>query len=373
MNRSIRVSRLAFLAFLLFAGSLFAASLVDLNSASQKDLEALKGVGPATAKKIVAGRPYSSVDDLARAGLSARQINTIRPMVTVSGAPAPAAVPARGRSTAAARTTPPVASGPVDLNTASEKELEALRGVGPATAKKIVAARPFSSVEDLSRAGLSARQMDTVRPQVKVSGAAMPPASPRASRTSSRGPATAATTGPVDINTASQKDLEALKGIGPVTARKIIAGRPYTSVDDLSRAGVSARVLGELRPQLSASVTGSAPPATSRRTAPSPAEPTTPSQPSDNSVSRPAPTPAAPAPAATRPATKASSNRLAPGQVVNLNTASKEELIALPGIGPVKAQAIIDGRPYATIEDVMKVRGIKQGIFNKIKDHITVR
>ena len=45
----------------------------------------------------------------------------------------------------------------------------------------------------------------------------------------------------------------------------------------------------------------------------------------------------------------------------------------LPGIGPVKAQAIIDGRPYEKPEDVMKVKGIKQGEFNKIKDLITVK
>jgi len=45
----------------------------------------------------------------------------------------------------------------------------------------------------------------------------------------------------------------------------------------------------------------------------------------------------------------------------------------LPGIGPVKAQAIIDGRPYANPEDIMKVKGIKQGEYNKIKDTITVR
>jgi competence protein ComEA len=39
----------------------------------------------------------------------------------------------------------------------------------------------------------------------------------------------------------------------------------------------------------------------------------------------------------------------------------------------VKAQAIIDGRPYEKIEDIMKVKGIKQGEFNKIKDLITVK
>jgi competence protein ComEA len=45
---------------------------------------------------------------------------------------------------------------------------------------------------------------------------------------------------------------------------------------------------------------------------------------------------------------------------------------ALPGIGPVKAQAIIDGRPYKKPEDIVKVKGTKQGVFNKIKDLIAI-
>ncbi len=54
-----------------------AAAPVDLNSASAKDLEALPGVGAATAKKIVANRPYSSVGDLSKAGVSAKTIEKI--------------------------------------------------------------------------------------------------------------------------------------------------------------------------------------------------------------------------------------------------------------------------------------------------------
>ena len=47
--------------------------------------------------------------------------------------------------------------------------------------------------------------------------------------------------------------------------------------------------------------------------------------------------------------------------------------MALPGIGPAKAQAIIDGRPYKTTEDIMKVKGIKQRLYDKIKGFITVQ
>lgn len=61
---------------------------------------------------------------------------------------------------------------------------------------------------------------------------------------------------------------------------------------------------------------------------------------------------------------------------VNLNTASKEELMTLPGVGEAKAEAIIAYRemvsPFQTIEDVMKVSGIKDGLFQKIKTKITV-
>ena len=72
------------------------------------------------------------------------------------------------------------------------------------------------------------------------------------------------------------------------------------------------------------------------------------------------------------PATKAMPKPTA-GQKVDINTAAKEDLDALPGIGPVKAQAIIEARPFKTIEDIMKVRGIKAGEFGKIKDMITVK
>jgi DNA uptake protein ComE-like DNA-binding protein len=53
------------------------SATVDLNSASEKDLDNLLGVGPSTAKKIIAGRPYSSVDDLSKAIVSAATIKSV--------------------------------------------------------------------------------------------------------------------------------------------------------------------------------------------------------------------------------------------------------------------------------------------------------
>ena len=67
------------------------SATVDLNSASEKELDSLPGVGPSTAKKIIAGRPYASIDGLSKAGVSAATIKKITPLVTVSGGTSEAA------------------------------------------------------------------------------------------------------------------------------------------------------------------------------------------------------------------------------------------------------------------------------------------
>lgn len=63
--------------------------------------------------------------------------------------------------------------------------------------------------------------------------------------------------------------------------------------------------------------------------------------------------------------------------LVNINTADVDKLCELPGIGESKAQAIVLYREqngaFAVAEDIMKIPGIKESAYNKIKDLITVQ
>lgn len=57
---------------------------------------------------------------------------------------------------------------------------------------------------------------------------------------------------------------------------------------------------------------------------------------------------------------------------VDVNTASAQELEAIPGVGPATAARIIENRPYATVDDLLRVKGIGPATLEKIRPYVTV-
>src|SRR5262245_25824481 len=55
---------------------------------------------------------------------------------------------------------------------------------------------------------------------------------------------------PVDVNRATADELMEIPGVGEATAEKIIKGRPYASLDDLAKAGLSEKTIAKIRPYL---------------------------------------------------------------------------------------------------------------------------
>jgi competence protein ComEA len=61
------------------------------------------------------------------------------------------------------------------------------------------------------------------------------------------------------------------------------------------------------------------------------------------------------------------------GELVDINSASAEELDKLPGVGPVRAKAIIANRPYNGKDDLTNRKIIPENVYNEIKEKIIAR
>jgi DNA uptake protein ComE-like DNA-binding protein len=247
-----------------------------LNKASQVQLEAIPGIGAAYAKKVIAGRPYKSVDELSKAGIPAATITNIRSKVSVAGekladktdkanatdeksekgaksdkksdkkattakvdkAKASDAHSDKTKSdkTKAADHSPE----PVNLNKATEAQLESVPGLGPTYAKKIITGRPYKSIDDLSKAGVPAATITKIRSQVAFTDSTV-------ARTAAKPIVPETTPTVLDLNKVTEAQLQEVPGLGDAYAKKIVAGRPYKSVDDLSKAGIPATTIAKVK------------------------------------------------------------------------------------------------------------------------------
>jgi competence protein ComEA len=151
-----------------------------------------------------------------------------------------------------ARRSRPLAPGEtVDPNWSPEEELNRLPGVGPVTAKAVVEDREkrggFRSAEDLLRVrGIGPATLERIRPFLSLSGEV--PSLPGEVPPGAQDPAVRR----LDLNHASAEELQALPGIGPALAARILESRardgPFRTPEDLLRVrGIGPATLARLR------------------------------------------------------------------------------------------------------------------------------
>lgn len=211
---------------------------IDLNSASADEIQNIPRIGPKMAEAIVAYReangPFKSFDDLtniSRFGPSLRA--GIGKYAKLSGVDEAAAV---------AR---PV-SNKIDLNEATQEQLETLPGVGPSMAEKIIGGRPYRSVQDLLNVpGIGPAKFENWKELVSVGRIPAGAARPAAPAGSSGGL--------INLNTATAEQLDEIPGVGPSMVAKIIAGRPYRTVEDLQNVpGIGPAKFATMKPLVTA-------------------------------------------------------------------------------------------------------------------------
>ena len=171
---------------------------------------------------------------------------------------------------------------------------------------------------------------------------------------------------PLDLNRATAQDLDAIPGLGPALAQRIVDYRtahgPFKKIEDLLEvSGIGPQNLQKLKPYLGLGTPeATAPPDWKAAMTPGKSGSGTNLEAQEEKL----------------PGTKSGLQPKAPGRAIDPNRSSQEDLETLPGIGPVLAQRIIAYRrahgPYKKIADLRKVSGIGPKKLEKIKPYLTI-
>jgi len=314
---------------------------IDINTASQKDLQKLIHIGSLRAKEIINSRPFFSLDDLLKVpGIGEKILEDIKVQGLAYVNPLTARKIQEERKEKEEKkkekTKINLCINEIDINTASEQDLQKITGVGPVTASNIIEYRKsnrFEKIDDLIRVtGIGPATLARIKEQ----GCAYIKENQDVKRINENN-RDICLLNSVDINTADIKSLEKITGVGPVTANNIIEHRKsnrFEKIDDLLRVtGIGPATLARIKEQGCAYV----------------------------------------AIINNRRVSSFQSNK--PQECllnsIELNSASKEFLEQLTGVGSVIASKIIEQRnlnQFRKIDDLANVSGIGESTLNKIKN-----
>lgn len=237
----------------------------------------------------------------------------------------------------------------IDLNSADVQALAEIEGIGRETAEKIVAYADeygFGSVDELVNiSGIGEKKLEAIRPYVTVSSS-----SATASKTEESTETTVSSEKkiqfPLDINTASKEDLMEINGVGEVLAERIseyARSVGFSSVDELMNVkGIGENKYESIRPYVTV---------------------TKPVQKAETSAEQ------------VTSVAQTNSSREQVRFPLDLNTASKEELMEIKGIGEVLAERITDyarTTGFSSVDDLLNVKGIGEKRLEAMRPYVCV-
>ncbi|HON37943.1 MAG: ComEA family DNA-binding protein [Desulfomonilia bacterium] len=255
-----------------------AMDLVNVNTASEQELQQVPGMDQSLAQSIVQYRqtngPFDSVNDLTKVqGIDDQKLQGMRGYLTAEK---------------------------LNINTAKAEELQNIPGMDQTLAQSIIKYRetngPFGSVDELKQVqGMDDQKLQSIQDYITVEK--------------------------ININTASVEEMQVIPGMDQTLVQSIIQYRetngPFGSVDELKQVeGIDDKKLQSIQEYVTA-------------------------------------------------------------EKIDLNTASVEELLIIPGVDQSLAQNIVEYRqangPFGSVDDLSQVSGITEENMSTIRDHVTVK